>query len=425
MAPVELYDFEIGEFFQYIPLEGTRIYRNGLRIDKNGSEHYPDGTTRGPPQGCWMRYFHTEDEVLYKKVSLHNSLGQGAFGKVDVVQAINIDTSKEPEERENSGQREFARKEYHQKDFSNSSEKSAAQVNLEREIGIYNKLEEVRPTDHRVTIVDAYTVRKQQFFLIMHPVAQGGTLKAKLLDFTFAREERTEAEIRTLRRGIGCLLVAIARIHDKGFRHRDLHPDNILLHEEEILLCDFGASLHTQPEQQSTTSTTFPPKMERYAAPEVISAIGERNRMADVFSLGAILFEIVSALQCRKELAESFVDGGYRYEARINEVQETCHRAHSTELFYISQMLERNQLKRLSAKTVAARFLNSPNFGSLTSMCSDCQKWLIESGEPQRLLDAEQEKSERFRKEYERQERREKHPGLQGRSVKRSQSFEY
>ncbi|KAF2133874.1 kinase-like protein [Dothidotthia symphoricarpi CBS 119687] len=411
------WDFDKNDSFIYSRTDSCRVYHSGLRIYDDGRECRPDGTTQFPPEGCRIRYYATEEDVPYTKSALENELGQGAYGKVDVVEATHGQKSQDS--------RKFARKEFHHRGTFDSSSKSAAQQNLEREIDIYNKLEKEQPTQHRVKIVDAYTVGMKRFFLIMHPVAEGRTLQNKLYDFAFDRENRTADEIAMLRRAIGCLTVAIARLHDKGFRHRDLHPGNILLHGGEILVCDFGASLHTQYKQRSTTSTDFPPKMERYAAPEVISSLGKRNKMADVFSLGAILFEIVFAIWGREELDESFRDGGYRYEARIDEVEKMCDPSSggSGMLWDIAQMLQRNQQNRPLAKTVASRILNRLESDKDPLMCSDCEGWLRESGEPQKLRDEVQEIMERVRKQTELQERREKRQALKNLSVKRTRSF--
>jgi serine/threonine protein kinase len=259
----------------------------------------------------------------------------------------------------------------------------------------------------------------------MHPVAEGRTLQDKLRDFAFDRATRSAGEVESLYRALGCLTVAIAQLHDKGFRHRDLHPGNVLLHKGEILVCDFGASLHTQYDQRSTTSTDFPPKMERYAAPEVISSLGERNKTADVFSLGAILFEIVSAIHHHERLAKSIRDGGFRYEARLDEVVSDCNppRAGSGVLWYIGQMLERDQQRRLPPKLAAAQFyLLSVNMVE-PLMCADCQEWVTESGEPQRLSRELQEKRDRYRKQGELQKRREGRQDLTELAIKRTRSF--
>ncbi|KAL1594617.1 Serine/threonine-protein kinase [Paraconiothyrium brasiliense] len=402
--------------FIYSPTQRCRVYYSGLQIYDDGRERRADGTTQPPPEGCWVRYYATEEDVPYTESYLENGLGEGAYGKVDVVEASRGRTSQD--------KRKFARKEFHHKEPFDPSTKSAAQKKLETEINIYNKLEKEQPTQHRVKIVDAYTVGMRRFFLIMDPVADGKTLQNKLRNFAFARETRTDDEVTVLRRALGCLTVAIARLHDKGFRHRDLHPGNKLLHKGEILVCDFGASLHAQPEQRSTTSTDFPPKMERYAAPEVLSSLGERNKMADVFSLGAILFEILFAIYGRKGLGESFKDGGYRYEARIDEVQRMCvPSATEGELYYVGEMLERKPRHRPRAITVASEFLNFPESDTSPLMCSDCQRWLRESGEPQRLRDELQAKRDRFRKQVELDQRRDQRFDLKNLSVKRTRSL--
>jgi hypothetical protein len=143
------------QFFHLLFERDCRIYRSGLRVFDDGRECCPDGTTQGPPEGCWIPYYATDDDVPYTEASPHVPLGTGAYGKVDVVQATH-----------NSGllsHCKFAHKEYDHKDTFNPPDTSAPQANLEREIGIYDRLEKEQPTNHRVKIVDTYAVGMNSF----------------------------------------------------------------------------------------------------------------------------------------------------------------------------------------------------------------------------------------------------------------------
>ena len=84
--------------------------------------------------------------------------------------------------------------------------------------------------------------------------------------------------------------VAMAELHGRGLVHRALTPDSILL--TDFLLprvTGFGMSL---PEGERSTSATLVPSL-FFSAPELAVPI-EADPRADVYSLGAILFAMVS-----------------------------------------------------------------------------------------------------------------------------------
>ncbi|KAH7070246.1 kinase-like domain-containing protein [Paraphoma chrysanthemicola] len=114
---------------------------------------------------------------------------------------------------------------------------------------------------------------------------------AQLLD-----SDLTRREVEMLRHSIGCITSALAYLHQLDIRHEDLKPSNILVHGFNVLLTDFGSCYEFSDTAISTTTGPAIGTTPRYRAPEVHKS-EDRNRLTDVWSLGYVLFEIISRLQ--------------------------------------------------------------------------------------------------------------------------------
>lgn len=133
----------------------------------------------------------------------------------------------------------------------------------------------------------------------------GGSLAARVREFGSTHDgtgpgtaaTRSDSETRQARGVV--LLSKVARAvhhaHRCGILHRDLKPSNILLDErDEPLVTDFGLAKHIEVEDPLTLSGAVL-GTPNYMAPEQASG---RNRLlttaADVYSLGAILYELLT-----------------------------------------------------------------------------------------------------------------------------------
>ena len=93
------------------------------------------------------------------------------------------------------------------------------------------------------------------------------------------------------------LCAALAAAHDAEVVHRDLKPQNIFLHQwggaEVVKVLDFGISKIRQGDTQLTADQAVMGTA-HYMAPEQAQGAGSVDARADLFALGAILYECVT-----------------------------------------------------------------------------------------------------------------------------------
>jgi serine/threonine-protein kinase ULK/ATG1 len=87
-------------------------------------------------------------------------------------------------------------------------------------------------------------------------------------------------------------------LHNSNIIHRDLKPDNILIHQNQIKITDFGfvKSVHTKHESNTCYLGTF-----LYASPEQYSHL-HYSFETDIYSLGIIMFVLFSLFKTESEL---------------------------------------------------------------------------------------------------------------------------
>ncbi|HJR62431.1 MAG TPA: protein kinase [Gemmatimonadaceae bacterium] len=119
------------------------------------------------------------------------------------------------------------------------------------------------------------------------PFVEGETLRARL-------ERERQLPIGDAIRIATEVADALGYAHRHGVIHRDVKPENILLHDGHVVVADFGIALAVQHAGgQRMTQTGLSLGTPQYMAPE--QAMGERDigPRADVYALGAVTYEML------------------------------------------------------------------------------------------------------------------------------------
>jgi eukaryotic-like serine/threonine-protein kinase len=123
-------------------------------------------------------------------------------------------------------------------------------------------------------------------FYVM-PYVEGETLRARL-------EREKQLPVQEAVRIATCVAGALAYAHRNNVIHRDLKPENILMQEGQPLIADFGIALAVSNAGGARiTQTGLSLGTPQYMSPE--QATGDRvvDGRADIYSLGAITYEML------------------------------------------------------------------------------------------------------------------------------------
>jgi tetratricopeptide (TPR) repeat protein/TolB-like protein len=101
---------------------------------------------------------------------------------------------------------------------------------------------------------------------------------------------------------------ALAHAHAHGVLHRDVKPDNILLHEGHALLADFGVARAAGDGLRTDSGLTV--GTAGYASPEQAAGSRGLDERSDVYGLGCVLYEMLAgpAPAGRELLARRFAE---------------------------------------------------------------------------------------------------------------------
>ncbi|HEY8063046.1 MAG TPA: protein kinase, partial [Gemmatimonadales bacterium] len=126
------------------------------------------------------------------------------------------------------------------------------------------------------------------FLFYVMPYIQGETLRTKL-------DRETQLGIDEAVRIARDVADALDYAHRHGVIHRDIKPENILLHDGRPMVADFGIALALSAAAGGRmTETGMSLGTPHYMSPEQATADKEITGRSDIYSLGSVLYEMLT-----------------------------------------------------------------------------------------------------------------------------------
>ncbi|KAF6780245.1 hypothetical protein AHF37_00275 [Paragonimus kellicotti] len=219
---------------------------------------------------------------------------------------------------------------------------------------LFREVRLMKLLDHPNIVKLFEIIENDKILYLVMEYASGG----EVFDYLVAHGRMKEKEARSKFRQI---VSAVQYCHQKHIIHRDLKAENLLLDSDlNIKLADFGFSNEFSPGTKLDTFCGSPP----YAAPELFQGKKYDGPEVDVWSLGVILYTLVSGSlpfdgQNLRELRERVLRGKYRIPFYMSTDCECL----------LKKMLVLNPAKRLSLEAVMKdRWINT-GFRHSTEPC--------------------------------------------------------
>jgi serine/threonine protein kinase len=159
---------------------------------------------------------------------------------------------------------------------------------FEREATVLKQLTNIAGNSYIPKFI-AYFEENQEFYLLQEFI-EGYDLREELQQ----RFKLKEGEVIHLLKEV---LMSLSFLHNKGFIHRDIKPDNLMKRtsDNSIVLIDFGAVKQIVTQLTSPETTIYTPG---YAPPE--QHHGFTTESSDIYALGITAIEALSGLRPHK-----------------------------------------------------------------------------------------------------------------------------
>lgn len=139
---------------------------------------------------------------------------------------------------------------------------------------------------HIVPLLDSGSAEGRPFYVM--PFVDGGTLRV--------RTERGPLETGEALKLAGEVADALAYAHAQGVLHRDVKPENIILSSKSAVVTDFGLAraLEAGGLNQTRTDVSIAVGTPAYMSPEQAAGDSDVDERSDVYSLGAVIYEMLT-----------------------------------------------------------------------------------------------------------------------------------
>ncbi|BES89207.1 S_TKc [Nesidiocoris tenuis] len=284
-----------------------------LMVDMLQGSENAGGTGGGEPRRPPSTRNRGSDEPHIGKYRLLKTIGKGNFAKVKL--AKHVPTGKEVAI----------------KIIDKTQLNPGSLQKLFREVRIMKML------DHPNIVKLFQVIETEKTLYLVMEYASGG----EVFDYLVLHGRMKEKEARAKFRQI---VSAVQYCHQKKIIHRDLKAENLLLDSEmNIKIADFGFSNEFTPGNKLDTFCGSPP----YAAPELFQGKKYDGPEVDVWSLGVILYTLVSGSlpfdgSTLRELRERVLRGKYRIPFYMSTDCENL----------LKKFLVLNPAKRASLETI-------------------------------------------------------------------------
>jgi len=209
-----------------------------------------------------------------------------------------------------------------------------------REIQIAARLQH----PHIVPLYDSGQAGDLLYYVM--PYVSGESLRQRL-------EREAQLPLEDATRLARTVAAALDYAHRQQVVHRDIKPENVMLHEGEALVTDFGiAKAVSVAGKETLTRTGMAVGTPAYMSPEQAGGEMELDGRSDIYSLGAMLYEMLTGVApftgptAQSIIAKLFTESALPLHERRDAVPE---------------WLERSVLKSLN-KTPAERYGTAAQF---------------------------------------------------------------